>query len=31
MLRTRMVSLRPGTPGRSVQMLRATMSIFAPS
>jgi ribulose-phosphate 3-epimerase len=25
------LSLNPGTPGRSVQMLRATMSIFAPS
>ena len=29
-LRTRMFSLSPGTPGRSVQMLRATMSISAP-
>ena len=30
-LRTVMFSLMPGTPGRTAQMLRATISTFAPA
>ncbi len=31
MLRTRMLSLRPGTPGRTAQMPRTTMSTSTPA